>query len=100
MIPEFLGGAPDRDRIISRFRWLNAVDASTAQTRADTECQSPVMWERMRTEGVIRDAGGDLFYLDETRAPVAKSGISRWIVAIGVLLILAAAEIFRLISAK
>ncbi len=86
-LPEFAGAAPDRDRIISKFRHFDAVSPTSAITRAKSESQSPVVWERMRNEGIIREASPGTFYLDETRLPPARR--SRWVnIGVGAFILL------------
>jgi hypothetical protein len=44
-LPEFAGAVPDRERIISKFRYCEALTPEAAISRAEGETESPVMFE-------------------------------------------------------
>ena len=72
LLHEFAGGGRDDDRIVALFQFLDALSPERARTRAETECQSPVVWQLLRDRGVIREASPGLYYLDAKRLPLRR----------------------------
>jgi hypothetical protein len=59
-------GAPDPQRLVARFEYLDATTPERARSRAELERAASIprgVWEQFVAQGVIREAAPGLFYL-------------------------------------
>ena len=66
-LPEFMApGAPDPQRLVARFEYLEATAPERARSRKELERGAwipPGIWEAFIAQGVIREGEPGLFYL-------------------------------------
>ena len=66
-LPEYIApGAPDPDRLIARFEYLEATAPERARPRNELERDAWIprgIWEAFVSKGIIREAAPGLFYL-------------------------------------
>jgi hypothetical protein len=98
MLPAYFGMTPDRDRIVARFRWNEALSPETARPRDEVNVDDSEVFDFMLNSGWIREARTGLFYLDESRLPRSMRPRYPNLGGVLVLLFLLAAAIFRMLG--
>jgi hypothetical protein len=78
-------------RLVARFRTAGAVSAAQARTLEDLGIARGVALRRLRERAVIRDAGGERFYLDEPSWAAVRRSRRRaihvtWVIALIIIL--------------
>ena len=79
-------------RMVARFRAAGAVSAASARALVDLGIERGIILRRLRERAVIRDAGGERYYLDEPSWAAVRRSRRRaihilWV--IGLIIILA-----------
>jgi len=78
-------------RMVARFREAGAVTAAQARTLEDLGLARGIVLRRLRERAVVRDAGGERYYLDEPSWAAVRRSRRRsihvaWVIALIVIL--------------
>ena len=77
--------------MVARFRAAGAVDAARARTLEELNLERGLILRRLRERAVIRDAGGERYYLDEPSWAAVRRSRRRaihisWVIALIIIL--------------
>ena len=77
--------------MVGRFRTAGAINAAQARTLEELGLQRGLILRRLRERAVIRDAGGERYYLDELSWAAVRRSRRRaihitWVIALIIIL--------------